>query len=89
MTLAAALARLLFTGVRVDGEVSVPPRTSVKLPEMEVSTEVPPMLPLTRERYKVLPLPAGLLMRTEMVAERSERTIVAELEAFAEKRTAD
>lgn len=88
MLLAAALARLLFTGVTVDGEEIVPPLTMLKLPEIEVSTEVPPILPLIRDRYKVRPLPAGLLMRTEITAERSDSTIVAEFEAFAENNTA-
>lgn len=89
MALAAELARLLFTGVTVTGEVIVPPLTMVNVPEMEVSSEVPPILPLTQDKYKVLPLPAGLLMRTVMMAEASPSTIVAEFDAFAENKTAD
>jgi hypothetical protein len=89
MALAAGLARLLFTGVTVEGEVTVPPLTIVNVPEMEVSSEVPPILPLMRDKYKVLPLPAGLLIRTEMIAEVRPSTMVAEFEAFAEYNTAD
>jgi hypothetical protein len=89
MALAAELARLLFTGVTVEGVVIVPPLTIVNVPEMEVSSEVPPILPLMRDKYKVLPLPAGLLMRTEMIAEVRLSTMVAEFEALAEYNTAD
>lgn len=88
MLLAAVLAKLLFTGVKVPGVVNVPPLTMVKVPDMADNNNDPPMLPLMCEMNTVLPLSAGLLIRTEIMAELKLSITVAEAEAFDENNAA-
>jgi len=49
IALVAELPKLLLTGVKVVGEVSVPPFTIVKLPDIADNKDDPPMLPLKRD----------------------------------------
>jgi hypothetical protein len=60
----------------------------VKVPDIADNIEDPPMLPLIWDIYTVLPLPAGLASRTDMIAELKPSITVAEAEAFTENNAA-
>lgn len=79
-TLAVVLLKLLLVGVWDAAPDNVPPLNKVVLPKSDESREEPPMLPVNREMYTVLPLLDGLDSRRENVADVKPSTTKAEAE---------
>lgn len=82
IALTFVLLKLLFAGVSVEGAVNVPDFTRTALPDSDESSEDPPILPVTRDTYIVFPLPTGLVILKEIVAEVRPSTTKAEFDPF-------